>query len=70
MLDTAEPWLVGLQSSHVLALVALDTVPLLMLQLPAAQAGLTLPFDWYNQTLTQVGGGGAAGVESAHGCRC
>ena len=55
MMDSAEPWLAGLQPSHVLGLVALETLPLLFLQLPAAQAGLNASFEWYNRLMQQVG---------------
>lgn len=53
--DTA-PWLSGLETPHVALLVALETVPMLMLMLPAAQGGLAGALGWCNTAIQQMWG--------------
>jgi len=46
MCDNSKPWLTGMGAEQLGLHVVLDTVPVLFLMLPAAQAGLTSSFAW------------------------
>eukprot|EP00878_Enallax_costatus_P006032 GHUV01006328.1.p1 GENE.GHUV01006328.1~~GHUV01006328.1.p1 ORF type:complete len:263 (+),score=62.53 GHUV01006328.1:198-986(+) len=46
LVDNAKPWLQGMHSSQLALHLMLDTLPVLFLMLPAAQAGLTASFAW------------------------
>jgi len=46
MCDNSKPWLTGMGATQLGLHVVLDTLPLLFLMLPAAQAGLTSSFAW------------------------
>jgi hypothetical protein len=49
--DVARPWLSNMDGRQLTAHVVLDTLPLLFLMLPAAQAGLTASFNWSSQAI-------------------
>lgn len=46
LIDNAKPWIQGMTSGQMAVHVVLDTLPVLFLMLPAAQAGLTASFAW------------------------
>lgn len=50
-IDISRPWLSNMNREQLAAHVVLDTLPLLFLMLPAAQAGLTASFYWTSQAI-------------------
>lgn len=51
LVDCTKPWLTGMSRRQLAVHVLLDTLPVLFLMLPAAQAGLTSSFAWTSDAI-------------------
>ncbi|GBF97227.1 hypothetical protein Rsub_10088 [Raphidocelis subcapitata] len=69
MAEEAEPWLSRFNRGHLAAHAALETLPMTLLLLPAAQGGLAAAFEFWSSLLQSSllgpGGGGAAAAAAA-----
>lgn len=56
LIDNSKPWLQGMDISQLALHIVLDTLPILFLMFPAAQAGLTASFAWTSAAIGQSTG--------------